>query len=200
MMGVLRWAPDRAPVVVRTTTGSLPSSPPSLPPVASYRATWSRTRSLGLGRYSLAPDAEGLAATRSNSLPSGSAKVVHRAVGCSTSRMGVAPRPIRRLLSASNWSARRSRCRRFLTVLGSGTLWKASRGPLVGLVASIAAFSASAPGLTGRPSTSDQNAARVEGSAQSMLRPMTDVVTVTLFPFRSDAGLHGDIRSARDGI
>src|SRR4029078_10569089 len=53
MMGGLRTAPLTAPWVVRITTGSPLSSPPSTPSVASYRATWSRTGSLLLGRYSL---------------------------------------------------------------------------------------------------------------------------------------------------
>src|ERR1700689_5406417 len=52
MTGFLRVLPLRAPVVVRMIPRRPPSSPPSAPPVASYRAAWSRTRSLGLGTYS----------------------------------------------------------------------------------------------------------------------------------------------------
>src|SRR5258708_6180706 len=117
-------------------------------PVGLGQPHQKHARTLGLGTYSPGPDAGGRAAIRSNSLPSRSAKVVHRAVGFSNSRMGVAPRPMRRLLSASNRSVRRSRWRRFLTVLGSGTFWKERRPPLAGSVASLAAFFPPPPGVT----------------------------------------------------
>src|SRR5215469_6828305 len=106
--------------------------------------------------------------------------------------MAVAPRPVRRSLSASNRSVRRSRWRRFLTVLGSGTLWKESRGPLAGSVASIAACSAPAPGLTGRPSASDQNAAKAAASAQSMLRPTTEMVMSASFLLHANEHQQGE--------
>jgi nucleotide-binding universal stress UspA family protein/MFS family permease len=63
-----------------------------------------------------------LLVTRSNSFPSGSAKVVHRcwpfsSKTCST----LAPRPSSRSVSAAAALVPRSRCSRFLTVLPSGT-------------------------------------------------------------------------------
>src|SRR5216683_1833997 len=52
MMGFFLTLRDFEPMVVKITTGRPSSVLPSVPSVDSYRATWLRIRSMGLGSYS----------------------------------------------------------------------------------------------------------------------------------------------------
>jgi hypothetical protein len=69
-------------------------------------------------------------AMTSNSLPSGSAKVVHRLLPCSNSFSLTAPSLISRSVSSSKSLAARSGWSRFFTTFPSGTWWNMSRRPL----------------------------------------------------------------------
>src|SRR5215469_11466039 len=136
----------------------------------------------------------GCQVTRSNSLPSGSAKVVWRtaatpggsaAGGSVIWWSGLAPRAVSRSVSWSWWSVTRTGWTLFLAVPGPGGWWRIIRGPASGPVASTAVSPATAPGLTGRPRALPQKSARAAGSALSMVRAaklrLTVVVMITSF-------------------
>jgi non-heme chloroperoxidase len=146
-------------------------------------------------------------AIRSNSLPSMSAKVVHRDLSRWTSRSLSAPKLSRRSVSASKVSLTTSRCRRFLTVFGSGTLLNTMRGPLVS-PGSRTACSEVGSSATGRPRTSAQNPARVAASAQSKVTASSEVVKAGISFREASAmrayarmrrGLRGGSRTGRNG-
>ena len=90
-----------------------------------------------------------------------------------------APRLSRRSVSASKVSLMTSRCRRFLTVFGSGTLLNVIRGPLASPSArSRTACSEVESPATWRPKTSAQNRARAAASAQSKVTANSELLKV----------------------
>src|SRR5215472_19032758 len=131
----------------------------------------------------------GCQVTSSNSLPSGSAKVVWRtaatpggsaAGGSVVSVRGLAPRAVSRSISSSWWSVTRTGWMLFLAVPGQGGWWRIIRGPASGPVASTAVSPATTPGLTRRPRAFPQKSARAAGSALSMVRAAKLRLTVVV--------------------
>jgi hypothetical protein len=101
-----------------------------------------------------------------NSLPSGSVNVIQCTPHSSFSCTNVAPSVSRRARSDARAETSKSRCIRFLAVLGSGTFRNKKLGSAGGAPGSIAMYSL-APSATSRLSSCAQNAASAPGLEQS---------------------------------
>src|SRR5580700_6528536 len=121
-----------------------------------------------------------------------SAKVVQRNSSRWTSRSLRAPRLSSRSVSVSKVSLMTSRCRRFLTVFGSGTLLNVIRGPLASpSPGSRTACSEVESSATLRPRTSAQNRARAGASAQSKVTAKSELVMTDFSLSRAAPGSDG---------
>jgi hypothetical protein len=157
-----------------------PPSTPTRPPATATpsRRTWpSPGRPDGWGLAELhRPAQPGGRTSISNSLPSGSAMSRHRKPSSSRVPPGSSHRPPRASISAvaaSRSSTTRSRCRRFLPSLASGTRWNPTVRPsLAG--DRITNWPSPIVSAISTPSSPHQNGTSRSGSAVSMTRNPTD--------------------------